>query len=305
MKQWSLRSRLKKVLVPVGLVGVTLGAIAPLGSMPPGVAATSPQETTLALCETPNYTVRLYQLAGDDSLAGETLMRAYNRQYDRVWLSRTPVSRTTTPAGTAYTNLFGEQTVTMVVNSDGTDCTIQVGDNAPQAGKLLSTRPGNDESLLSQVAELYPEIVAELEAACESPAHLSVESFQNAGQPPRARFTCWSAPDPEGERTGQWLGNLPLTADDPTFITPFTCSAGDPACETQLAILQAQHPDVLATAELACSVKNGSLFFATLEDTLDLRCGYFATTLWDTNGDGIPEYEDPISVDVSVGQVPL
>ncbi len=52
-------------------------------------------------------------------------------------------------------------------------------------------------------------------------------------------------------------------------------------------------------------MKNGRLFFAIAGEALDLRYGYMATTLWDTDGDGISDYSDPVSVDESVGPVLL
>ena len=290
----------KALISSFSLVLAASSATAFSGHVSSAMAQTTASETTLALCETPSQTIRIYQVDG------ETLMRAYDRQGQITWMNRTPVSAETIPEGTRYTNLFGEQTVITVVNTSSNDCTVQLGDNVPEAGALLSQAGSTDAGqTLDRVRQLYPEAVAELEAECQSPSTLSVESFQNEGQPPRAKFTCWSVPDADGERTGQWLGNLPLTEDDPTFTQPFTCFSGDLTCETQLEVLATLYPDTLAAAEFACSMKNGKLFFASAGETIDLRCGYMATTLWDTNGDSIPDYEDPVSVDVSVGQVSL
>lgn len=290
---------LKTVLSPISLVFIALSMAAPPGNAVFTLAQTNASETTLALCETPSQSIRIYRLEG------ELLMRAYDRQNGIVWMNRTPVSPETFPTGTRYTNQFGEQTVTLLVSASGSDCTVQLGDNAPEPGTLLEHDPATADHPLDQVRQLYPDQVAQLEAECQTPASLDVRSFQNEGQTPRASFICWSAPDSEGKRTGQWLGTLPLTEDDPTFITPFTCPAGDQACESQLTALQLRYPETLEAAELTCSIKRGSLFFAAAGETTDIRCGFFATTLWDTNGDGNPEYEDPISVDVSLGQVPL
>jgi hypothetical protein len=275
------------------------GAVAYCGSVISVNAQTNHQETVLALCETPNHTIRIYQ--GN----GETLMRAYDRQNNVVWMDRTPVSIERTVEGNRYTNLMGEQTVTTLVNTGTGDCSVQLGDNAPEAGALLQTGQADSEALLAEVRQLYPEAVAELEAECQSPSTLMVDSFQNRGEPPRARFVCWSAPDADGERTGNWLGNLPLVEDDPTFVTAFSCSAGDSACEAQLEMLQTDYPDTLKAAEFSCAIKNGNLFLASTDELIDLRCGHFATNYWDTNGDGDPEHSDSISVDESVGQVPL
>jgi hypothetical protein len=290
---------LKPSISPLSLTVIILGMALPLSHTIPTAAQTTASETTVALCETSDQTIRIYRANG------ETLMRAYDRQDGIVWMNRTPVSAETLPQGTRYTNQFGEQTVTTIVNANGSDCTIQLGSNAPAAGTLLQSGPASSEQTLNQVRQLYPDQVAQLEAECPPTSTLDVSRFQNQGQPPRANFICWSAPNNSGERTGQWLGNLPLTEDDPTFIEPFTCPAGDQTCESQLDTLQTRYPDQLEAAELACSMKRGSLFFAAAGDTTDLRCGFFATTLWDTNGDGTPDYKDAVSVDISVGQVPL
>jgi len=288
--------QLKASLAPIGLAVIALGTALPLS---PAVAQTTAPDTTLALCETSDQTIRIYRTDG------ETLMRAYDRQDGVVWMNRTPVSAASLPEGTRYTNQFGEQTVTTTVNANGSDCTVKLGNNAPAAGTLLQNGPATSDQTLNRVRQLYPAQVAELEAECPPTSTLEVNPFQNEGQPPRANFICWSAPNPQGERTGQWLGNLPLTENDPSFIQSFTCPTGEQACESQLTTLQTRYPEQLEAAELACSVKRGSLFFAAAGDATDLRCGFFATTLWDLNGDGSPDHEDAVSVDISVGQVPL
>jgi hypothetical protein len=262
------------------------------------MAQTVDQETVLALCETPNHAVRIYDMNG------ELLMRAYDRQNEVVWMNRTPVSIERTFEGTRYTNLAGEQTVTTLVHTGASNCTVQLGNNTPEAGALLQAGSRDSGQLLAEVRQLYPEAVARLEDDCTSPSALAVDSFQNVGQGPRARFICWSAADADGERTGEWLGNLPLVEDDPTFVNSFACSSGDMACEMQLELLQTDYPDVLNTAELACSMKNGNLFLTSSTEGTDIRCGYFATNYWDTNDDGNPEHSDSISVDESVGLVP-
>jgi hypothetical protein len=285
----------KSSISSFGLALVAFSAISSTGNGTSAMAQTTASEKSLALCETPSQTVRIYRMNGD------TLMRAYDRQDGIVWMNRTPVSAASTADGIQFTNSFGEQTVTTAVNIGSDDCTIQLGNRAPEAGTLSES----NGATLEQARLLYPEVVAEIEAACPSPSTLSYKSFQNEGQPPRITFACWSPPNVDGERTGQWLGNLPLTEDDPTFIRPFTCSWRDRECEAQLQAVQTNYPEVLESAELACSMKNGTLFFATAGEATDLRCGYMAVTVWDNNGDRNPDYEDAVSVDESVGQVTL
>lgn len=116
----------------LSLAIIALGTALPLS---PAVAQATAPETTLALCETPGQTIRIYRTDG------ETLMRAYNRQDRVVWMNRTPVKAATLSEGTLYTNQLGEQTVATLVNANGSDCSVQLGSNAPEAGTLLQTGP--------------------------------------------------------------------------------------------------------------------------------------------------------------------
>ena len=99
------------------------------------MAQTTAPDTTLALCETSDQTIRIYRTDG------ETLMRAYDRQDGVVWMNRTPVSAASLPEGTRYTNQFGEQTVTTTVNANGSDCTVQLGNNAPRSRHPIAEWP--------------------------------------------------------------------------------------------------------------------------------------------------------------------
>jgi hypothetical protein len=309
--KWSTSSFLLTGIVPMQFKRLVLlfGSLLMASSSPfvahnqraAAIAQTPTTETTVALCETPSQSVRIYQTDG------ETLMRAYDRQDEVVWMNRTPVSTETVALGTQYTNQLGEQTVTTVISSGDNSCTVQVGSNAPEAGMLSQGENATSESeqLLSQARQLYPDAVADLEAQCASPSTLTVRQFQNSRQSPRASFVCYSPPDTDGGRTGQALGSLPLTEDDPTFIEPFSCTPGNTACEAQLEDLQTHYPDTLQAAEFACSIKNGTLFTVPAGDMIDLRCGYNASTLFDADGDDIPDNERFTSVDISVGQVPM
>jgi hypothetical protein len=288
-----------RALTGVAVLGFTLPAA--LGASP-----TLAQETTLALCETPGQAVRVY------NIGEQTYMRAFDRQHGIVWMDRTPTRaeyNTEVPReayeGPRYISLMGEQRVIVAVNAAANGCSIQLGSNVPEPGTLLASATSATETTLRQAHKLYPASVAALEADCAAPAALSVRPFQNQGEPQRASFVCWALPDSSGSRSGQWLGNLPLTENDPTFIKPFTCPPGDQACAAQLRLMKDRFSPQLEQAELTCSIKTGRLFFAPAEQRVDLRCGYFATTLWDNNGDGNADYEESVSVDVSVGTLPL
>ena len=116
---------LKPSISPLSLTVIILGMALPLSHTIPTAAQTTASETTVALCETSDQTIRIYRANG------ETLMRAYDRQDGFFGMNRTPVSAETLPQGTRYTNQFGEQTVTTIVNANGSDCTIQLGSTCP------------------------------------------------------------------------------------------------------------------------------------------------------------------------------
>ncbi|MEG3438123.1 hypothetical protein V0288_13425 [Pannus brasiliensis CCIBt3594] len=253
-------------------------------------------ETTLALCRTPSHEIRIYRSEG------QTDLRALNRRDGIVWMNQTPVKTESTPDRTRYTNLRGEKTVILVVNRKGGDCTVQIGKDRPESGELLKNDAGET---LDRSRELYPEPTAKIEENCPPPATLDVQSFESDRQPPRAGFLCWSAPDQEGSRWGHWLGNLPLTRNDPTFIRPFTCAPGDSLCATRLELLRVRYPDRLQKAEFQCSTLNGDLSFSATATEINIRCEFFDTTFLDTDNDGNPDNEDPVGVDISVGSLPV
>ena len=85
---------------------------------------------------------------------------------------------------------------------------------------------------------------------------------------------------------------------------PWRCPPGDNACAALWPQLLERYPSAIAQAEFYCAVKNGTLFLAARPDAVDLRCGFFSTTVWDDNGDGQVDYEDPVSVDVSATLLP-
>jgi hypothetical protein len=257
------------------------------------------QETTLALCETPSQTVRIY------SMGGQSYLRAFDRQDGVVWMNQTPVRTEIAPEGTRYTSLRGEQTVSLFVNRDANNCAIQIRNYQPEFGTLLEVNTTMSDYTLQQSRRIHPQQVSEFEDACKAPATLGARPFQNEGQPQRATFICWSALDSDGTQTGEWFGILPLAQNDPTFIKPLTCPSGDQACQSQLELMRSRFPEQLAQAELTCSIKDGTLFFAPAEQSVDIRCGYFATTFWDMNGDGNPDNSSSASVDMSVGLLPL
>ena len=52
-------------------------------------------------------------------------------------------------------------------------------------------------------------------------------------------------------------------------------------------------------------MRDGILFTQFSDESVTVRCGFLATTLYDENGDDLPDYEDQISVDIPVTNLPL
>ena len=156
---------------------------------------------------------------------------------------------------------------------------------------------------LEQVRSLYPAAFTTIAADCLAPATLSVATYQHSDGRNYASLYCWDPPA-AGARQGQWLGHLPLQEGDTPFVTPWRCPQGDQTCAALWPQLLERYPSAIAQAEFYCAVKNGTLFLAARPAAVDLRCGFFATTVWDDNGDGQVDYEDPVSVDVSATLLP-
>ena len=173
------------------------------------------------------------------------------------------------------------------------------GAATPQAGPLgaIALNP------LEQMRSRYPAAVATIAADCLAPATLSVATYQHSDGRNYASLYCWDPPA-AGARQGQWLGHLPLQEGDTPFVTPWRCPQGDQTCAALWPQLLERYPSAIAQAEFYCAVKNGTLFLAARPAAVDLRCGFFATTVWDDNGDGQVDYEDPVSVDVSATLLP-
>ncbi len=157
------------------------------------------------------------------------------------------------------------------------------------------------QEILADLDDRFPEQIAEWEQECSDSKHLSLKVFQNQGQPQRVSFFCWDKPVGNGSRIGTWLGILPLVANDYTFVKPLVCSNSDQQCQKVLPQLRTNYPELVQKAEFTCATKQGSLFVRVSEQEIDIRCGFFATSVWDDNGDGLVDNEDPVSVDISVG----
>ena len=121
-------------------------------------------------------------------------------------------------------------------------CTVQLKVTMPpQPAPPIANGPAtSDQTPEPGCASFIPHRWAELEAECPPTSTLEVNPFQNEGEPTPAKLHHdWSAPNPQGGRNWiQWLANLPLTENDPSFIQSFTCPTGEQACESQLTTLQ-------------------------------------------------------------------
>jgi uncharacterized lipoprotein YbaY len=123
------------------------------------------QEATLALCETDRTSIRIYRQSG------QILMRVYDREDRIVWVNQTPTRSQTTSEGTLYTNLFGEQTINLLVGS-GQDCSVQIGDRLAESGTLLEREPSvaeimNELAIVTGTVAYLPRIALPPQAVVE------------------------------------------------------------------------------------------------------------------------------------------
>ena len=168
-------------------------------------------------------------------------------------------------------------------------------------GRELQTAVGEASAIAA-----YPHLVARLVSDCVVPQHLAINPYRLPSGQERQAFYCWNVAGAEAPRTGQWLGTVPTTVE-PEFGTAIACPPDDAACADLLGRLQTDYSAALSQAELTCAAKQGTLFLQPLDRQVDVRCAFFATTVYDTDGDGQIDYEDPISVDISllVADLPL
>lgn len=183
-------------------------------------------------------------------------------------------------------------------------------------GSAVALANTNQSAILAQLRRSFPKQVSQLEAQCrgnsKSPmpqsrrSYLQLQLYQNAGESKRVSFSCWDAPPTKGtERSGSWLGNLPLSTRDRTFAKPWTCAEGDRDCSALLPQLRSRFPQQIQQAEFQCGMKNGSLFAIQTNSDIDIRCGFFATSLSDSDGDGTVDNEDPVGVDIAIATLKL
>ena len=162
------------------------------------------------------------------------------------------------------------------------------------------------KTTLQTMRSQFPQEVAKLEAECQKDkGKMELGVFQNKGETHRVSFSCWDKPKGKKNRSGSWLGILPLSRNDKTFVKSWTCSQGDTNCSNLLPKLKAIDAAKVKQAEFQCAMKDGTLFAQQQDKQVDIRCGFFATSLNDENGDGVVDYEDPVSVDISVGIIKL
>ncbi|MDJ0578179.1 MAG: hypothetical protein QNJ65_23870 [Xenococcaceae cyanobacterium MO_234.B1] len=88
------------------------------------------REQTVALCQGRRNTVRIYKQNR------KLLMRAFDQRDRILWLN-SPVTEEPNPEGTNFINIAGEQTVSIFVARNDNYCSITIGTQAPETGKLL------------------------------------------------------------------------------------------------------------------------------------------------------------------------
>jgi len=100
----------------------------------PGLTDTN---ETLAMCDTPQSAVRVYQDAG------RIKMRIYDRQDNMVWLD-TSARRDTSGNSVTYTTIRGETSASMtMVNDASAYCSLTIGNSLAQRGVIVvQEQPG-------------------------------------------------------------------------------------------------------------------------------------------------------------------
>lgn len=156
------------------------------------------------------------------------------------------------------------------------------------------------EVVLAKVRSSYPDLVTAWERDCSS-GELALSVFEVSPQRRFASAICWNPPDTNGSRTGQWLGTAPFAPNDSRFLA--SCNESDRACQTALTVWEESDNAAATAARQRCASLRGTLFVQPGDREIEVRCGFFAMTVWDENGDGAIDYEDPVSVDILLGTV--
>ncbi|MEO0378584.1 MAG: hypothetical protein AAF329_29130, partial [Cyanobacteria bacterium P01_A01_bin.17] len=130
--------------------------------------------------------------------------------------------------------------------------------SSPSANAQVNT--ARSIEAFQQVRQHFPAIVSELEAGCNDNQWLQQKLDD---QNKRLYFTCWDAPEPSGSRNGSYLGALPLSPTDQTFMTSrLACAEEDEACQKVSERLRVQFPEELKAAEFKCSMREGTVLFS-------------------------------------------
>lgn len=163
-----------------------------------------------------------------------------------------------------------------------------------------TVRPLNANPLMENLRSAYPEVVARWERDCNRG---KIDLTYHASQE-RVFGLCWEPPQEDGSRMGSSLGVLPPHFD-PTFST--TCEGRQESlCPDILEVWQTLEPETARVGLQLCASLDGSLVFRRRNDnSIQIRCGYFATRYWDEDGDLEIDGEDPISVAREIGTIQL
>lgn len=87
---------------------------------------------TVALCQTPRNSLRIYRLNN------QLMMRAFDRQVNSVWLNAN-ASQEAGPTGTTYSNVRGERLYQLYIprNTNDRSCSFQVNNGQAEFGTVL------------------------------------------------------------------------------------------------------------------------------------------------------------------------
>lgn len=87
--------------------------------------------TTLALCQGSRNTIRVYRETN------QLKMRAFDKQTNATWVNGAPANQQAVTGGVNYTNTRGEVQILVNVPTNSQTCTITVGNQPVESGKLL------------------------------------------------------------------------------------------------------------------------------------------------------------------------
>lgn len=157
------------------------------------------------------------------------------------------------------------------------------------------------EQLLTQLQRRWPAWVKKYQSQCSGKNTLGLQVYENPPQSKRVSFNCWEPKDANNSRMGAVLGVLPFPGQESKFKSEWQCS--DAACKNTLAKLRGRYAQKLKQYEFECATLSGDLLINPVANSnkVEIECGFFATNLFDDNGDGIFDGDRQTTVGKTMG----